>query len=230
MATILKSNPDEPTRATNLGEFNLRDVQQQAEKILAEARELAEEIRDSAHEQAAQVLEEAKRQGLVAAQVEFQQQVHEKAERLNVEQSASNVAACKEAMQQISLTTTQWLTEWRDETVDIAILIAEKILQHEIQHNRSVVLRKWLATAFGRIGKADSLQVMVHPQDLQAAQAMVDEVAMQLPFAAKIELTASDKIDLGGCTLKSEHGIVDMQLQTQLERLANELTSSGGGG
>ena len=44
-----------------------------------------------------------------------------------------------------------------------------------------------------------------------------------IPQAAQIEVIPDPEISLGGCIVRSMHGLIDQQLETQLQRLVEQL-------
>ncbi|MEM7477930.1 MAG: FliH/SctL family protein [Planctomycetota bacterium] len=223
MATILKSDNSSNSANVEAVTFNLADVQQQAECIVQEAKLQADAILRKAQEEAENVMAAARNHGLAVAEAEIQKQVDDQAKRLSDEKCQSSIAACNASLTQLHDVANEWLTQWRNETVDLSLQIAEKLVDCEIQHNRSVILRKWLTRAFESIGKTNLIHITVNPADRAQLDAMLSETIGQIPFATQVEITSDKNVEFGGCKVRSEFGEIDMQLASQLTRLAEEL-------
>ena len=177
----------------------------------------------NARSQSKQLQVEAKNKGLAEAEAEFQQRVQKAAEKLSDERCRTAISACETSMANLTSDTTQWLALWRNQTVELAARIAEKILRRQM-HDDNELLRVWLEEALVAMRDVRDVRVLVHPDDFAVAGRFLQQLAKSLPQAASVEVIPDPEVSLGGCIVRSSQGLIDQQLETQLQRLVEQLT------
>ena len=219
MATILKAYGDASRQETPRAvAFNFGDVTAKAEKYLQEVRQEAARIVEDAHKQADQVREQAKLNGAAdaktAAQQAMQGQVQQQLQFL--------VPAIQEAVIEVNHQRAAWLRRWESDALQVAIAIAERVVRREIKSNPEITLdlvREALELASG----LGSLVVRLHPQDHKALAGNLTEVVAQMQKLTPTEVVADESITPGGCRVDTEYGVIDQQIESQLERIRTEL-------
>ncbi len=223
MATIFKSNEMKPTGdMPGVIAFNIDDLQTRGEAYLSEVRQQAAQIVEAAKKESEAVRTASRSTGLADAQKLFAQQVEERAQQLTEERIKTAVASCQQAIDQLSSETTRWLQQWRDMTVDIAIAMSEKLMRQSMAHGVEP-LSVWLEEALMLMREARDVQILVHPDDFTWAGRYLQQMARHLPHAGTAEVLPDPEISVGGCIVRSPQGEVDLQLETQLARLAEQL-------
>lgn len=119
--------------------------------------------------------------------------------------------------------TTESACRWQDflgrsqnELRLLAVRIAEKIIGAELTVRPEIVddiCRRALTEA----GQRHQVVVRVHPQDL----ALIDQT-----LRARATFVPDAAVSRGGCLVKTEAGVVDAQLSTQLRAIERALTES----
>jgi flagellar assembly protein FliH len=226
VASILKQNvllrgADTPQPVA----FNIEDVQARARDYLLEVQQQAAEFLQRAGEEAKTIKEQARQAGLAAAQVEFERRVAKSAKELSDQRCHTAIAAGENTLQQLASATNQWLEAWRDQTVQLAVKMAEKLVRHELSFQSAAVLERWLEEALRAARDTRELRICVHPNDMEVAGAALERLAKAVPNAAAATVIADAEVKPGGCLMLSEQGSIDLQLETQLERLAGSLGS-----
>ena len=110
----------------------------------------------------------------------------------------------------------------RNLTVELAARMAEKLVRRAMQDNEEV-LRVWLEEAIIAMRDARELRILVNPGDFSVAGRFLQNLTKMIPQAALIEVIPDPEISLGGCIVRSMHGFIDQQLETQLQRLVEQL-------
>lgn len=223
MATILKGDRiAQGSTDTQLTTFNMEDVQDRARAYLVEIQQQAADIIEEANKKAVDIEMAAHQAGLASGKAEFESQVERRAQQLSDQRCKTAVASCEATVQQLLSETTTWLTNWRNLTVELASQMAEKLVRRSMKDNEEV-LRVWLEEAIVAMRDARELRVLVNPDDFAVAGRFLQNLTKMIPQAAQIEVIPDPEIALGGCIVRSMHGFIDQQLETQLQRLVEQL-------
>ncbi len=131
------------------------------------------------------------------------------------------------ALQQVSSAVNQefnaFLAEVEKTLPEVALEIARKILDVEVQMNPQVV-RAAVSKALRRL-KGPVITLRHHPDDLPWLEEDFARLSDGSPEAgqAKIRVVADDHVGRGGVVAEAEQGSVDTQVLGQLELLAEEV-------
>ena len=223
MATILKGDRiGQSSTDLHLVAFNVEDVQERARAYLAEIQQQATEIVEAANRKAVEIAMAAHQSGLASGRAEFDDQVERRAQQISDQRCKTAIASCEATVQQLSGETTAWLTKRRDLTVELASKMAEKLVRRTMKDDEEV-LRVWLEEAIIAMRDARDLRILVNPDDFAVAGRFLQNLSKMIPQAAQIEVIPDPEIRLGGCIVRSMHGFIDQQLETQLQRLVEQL-------
>ena len=203
--------------------FNVEDVQSRAREYLQQRQKEAEQLLAAARQEADQIRAQAKREGLAQGQAQLEQQIEQQAQALSDARCKTAIATCENSVKQLAQETAQWLATWRNQTVELAAKIAEKLVRRETQ-DHDETLRVWLEEAIIAMRESRDIRVMVHPDDFSVAGRFLQQLSKSVPHAASVEILPDPEISLGGCIVRSAHGEIDQQLETQLQRLVEQLS------
>jgi len=223
MASILKH--DHLVRGADTPQpvaFNIEDVQSRARDYLLEMQERAAELLHQAEVQSTHIRQKAKQDGLAEAQSQFEQRVAAAAQKLSDERCKSAIQACEKTVEALTNETTDWLALWRNQTVDLAARIAEKLVRREMRDDNEL-LRVWMEEALVALRDARDVRISVHPDDFAVAGRFLQKLSKAIPQAGSAEVLPDPDIKLGGCIVRSNYGSIDQQMETQLERLVEQL-------
>lgn len=217
MAVIIKSfDHGEGVRAKS---FNFDDLSSRAETYLAQIREQAGKIVAEARQQAEQIRKQAELDGLKAAQKQMQTKVEaETARRME-----TVLPAVRAAVAEFRESRQGWLAHWEATGVRLATRIAARILRRELASSPELpltLIRESLELAVA----ADGVRLLLNPQDLEHLGRSAETLVAELAPAGRVEIVADARIAPGGCRLETAHGAIDQQLETQLQRIEEELT------
>jgi flagellar assembly protein FliH len=223
MAAVLKSEQLE--RGSDYPQvvvYNVEDVQSRARDYFAQIQQQAATVLAEAHQDAARIREQAKAEGLAQAKATIAQNIEQSAQQLSDKRCKTAIAACESSVQQLTQETSNWLALWRNQTVQLAARIAEKVLRREMQ-DHDETLRVWMEEAIVAMREVRELRVLVHPDDFAVAGRFLQQLSKSVPQAATVEIIPDPEISLGGCVVRSAHGQLDQQLEAQLQRLVEQL-------
>ena len=199
-------------------EFNFDDMAAKADIYLDEVRRHAAQIVEQARREAEQVRKTAQEQGRQAAL-----EAAQAALRTRVEQQLGTLLpALAAAVQSIRDVQGEWLRQSENDVVHLATAIARKILRRELSRQPEVALdavRAALELASG----ARRIQVQLAPADHETLSDQVQQLTAAVQPLAAAEVVSDSSIQPGGCRLMTEFGPIDMQIETQLARIEQEL-------
>lgn len=106
--------------------------------------------------------------------------------------------------------------------VKLAIEIAKKIIQRELTQNPDFLLYV-VREALNRIADNGRIVIRTNPADLALIKNDKEFMQNHLLVFDHVDFVSSDNIQKGGCVIESESGIVDAQLNIQLEKIEQSL-------
>ena len=176
----------------------------EAEQILATARQEADSIRERAYAE-----------GLAAGRAEA------------AAQAAPAVQALAEALVQVEAERERVAADTEEAAVGLGLQVADKALTAAItaQPERVVdVVRGALRCLVER----ERVTILVHPEDLELIRESVDGLVRQLGGIDHIDVQEERRVQRGGAIVRSTAGEIDARIETKLARareiLQEELT------
>ena len=177
--------------------------EEQAQKILAEARETAEQkIREG--------YEEGYQRGQDAAQQAF------------VEETGGALQALKHAAQTMSQARSEFLTQLEEQLVALTEAVAARVLHREANTSTEVV-RKAAASALEHLAKNEHTVLRLNPRDIEALQAAGMSILDETKDFEHVEVQLDDSVEPGGCVAETDTLRVDATLTTQLHRIIDAM-------
>jgi flagellar assembly protein FliH len=186
--------------------ISLKDADDERARILAAARAAADRIRATAH---AEGYEAGFKQGVKKGREDGLAQSERK-----VRQSIAAVTAAVESVDALHHETASHLTK---QLIELAIALAQRITKRQAAIDPQVAAANFEQAA-RLVAGATQLRIALNPQDLATIQRCVD--LFHLPSAQLIE---DPNIAPGGCRIHTEHGVIDADINTQLDRLTQQL-------
>lgn len=190
-----------------------------AAEVLARAADEAEAIR----EQSTKLGFEAGRQaGLEAARSEIHEQVEQRAEQLTKGRMDQVLPAIDRIIAAIESEREQWLSAWEEAAIGVCTAMAERIIQRQIEIDPSLTSSR-IASVLELAAGSPRVQIRLHPTDIQKLGEQADEIVRRMSRCSDCEITADTAIQPGGCLVETSHGQIDARLETQLNRIRDEL-------
>lgn len=178
----------------------LRLAWQEEASIIEQAHCEAEKIHDAAYEKG---FKTGQAEGMAASMLEASGHLRRIAE------VAENAAA---EMSQV-------LNQSEETLVKLALAVAEKIIQKNLNADRSLVqsIVRW---AIEQVDAMEVIRVRVNPEDLEILQPYWEESRNN-----KIELTPDARVQAGGCIIDTNKSVVDAQIGTMLAEIGQAFES-----
>jgi flagellar biosynthesis/type III secretory pathway protein FliH len=222
MATIIrKDSPHETTvgRSAQPISFSFTDMRGQADDYLGTVRAEAAKIVQQAHQQAEIVRRQAEAAGRKAAEAAVERILDEKvAKRMQ-----TLLPALEQVVREVNDLKGALLVEWESSATKVSLAIAKQIIGREVTRDPQISLdtiRNALRLAAG----ATEIKLHVNPGDYTNLGAQLQKVAATLAKLSPSEIVADQSITAGGCRVETKFGEVDLQIETQLRRIEEELS------
>ncbi len=190
-----------------------------ADEYLEGVRREAAKIVQQAHRDAEETHRQAEAAGRAAAEAAIERLLDEKI----TQQMGTLRPALESVAHQLSDARGLWLSEWETSAVHLAARMAERILRHELTHEPQAplqLIRESLELASG----SANITIHLSPDDCRHLSAASAEIVESLKQLAPAKIIADATVTPGGCIVKTEFGEIDQRLESQLERLTQELT------
>lgn len=222
MATIIKHH-DGQQRASGptlrSAAYDLTDMAAQADQYLVEIRSEAVKIVEQARQEAAAVKQQAEAAGRRAAEEAIERILDEKV----AQQMRSLTPALQAAAKQIEDAKQEWMRHWERTAVELAAAIAERMVRGELSRRPEISL-EWVRESLQLAAGTGDLTIQLSPADQQTLKKQVQQLASVFAPLAHVSVVASEAISPGGSRLITEFGAIDQQIETQLERIKEELS------
>lgn len=210
--------------------FNVEDLHQRCEQHLEKIREQTRQLILEAHAEAAELREAAvasgHQEGLARGMAEAEAQIaarsSEQATALSSQQLQTVVPALNELARLLQLEREQWRAEWESAAVRMAIAVAGRIVRRQLAADPELA-REAVSAALELVAGVPRLKIHFHPDDLTTLGPFASTMLSGMSASTEVEMVASPDMERGGCLIDTDHGEVDASLQTQLDRIADEL-------
>jgi flagellar assembly protein FliH len=221
MATIIKQASELYPSGTHLGAMalDMTDMSGQADRYLDEVRAEAVKIIEQAKQEAIAVRKQAEQAGRQAAEAAIERILDEKV----AQQMKTLTPALASAVSQVEDSRQEWLQVWESRTVSLACSIARRIIHRELKQQPDLPLQ-WVAEALQLCSGSAEITVKLSPSDHATLGGQVARLAEEFYPAAPAKIVADETIATGGCRVETEFGSIDQQIETQLDRIAQELS------
>jgi flagellar assembly protein FliH len=220
MATIIKSDhrvlPSSPSLRQMA--FDLNDLSGQAENYLDYVRQEAIKIVQRANQEAAAIQKRAEQAGRKAAEDAVERILNEKV----AQQMKTLTPSLEKAVREIVDSKSAWQRHWEECVVSLACAIAGRLVRRELTAHPEITL-DWIRETLELAGGAAEITLRLNPRDLESLRDEVGRLTATILPAAPVRLVGDSQISLGGCRVETEFGSIDKQLETQLERVQEEL-------
>ena len=219
MAGIIKAHANNLAgQAAHPAVFNFADIGNQANTYLDQVRQQSAQIVAQARSEAEQIKTKAQAEGrqaaLKAAEAAIQGKLDEQLKQL--------MPALESAAQQLVQAKDQWQRQWERNLVHLATRIAERVIRRELASQPEIPLalvQEALELATG----SQKVTLHLNPADRTALGDRVQQLAGRMVKLGPIHVVADETVGRGGCRVHTEFGVIDQQIESQLQRIETEL-------
>lgn len=217
MSTVIKAESSNGIAGSVA--FNFDDMAARANAYLDKVRAEAAAIVAQARRDAAAVRREAEKEGRQAGQ----QAIEEMVEQQLAAKLATLLRALQDAVADIRQAKQAWLTHWEKCGVHVAAAIASRLIRRELSLTPEITLdlvREALELAAG----SPQVRIRLSPTDYKTLGGQVRTLAEELSSLGATDIVPDTQITPGGCRVETRFGMIDQQIETQLQRIEEELT------
>jgi flagellar assembly protein FliH len=219
MAGIIKAHATNLARqAAHPAAFNFSDMGDQANSYLEQVREQAAQIVAQARSEAEQIKAKAQAEGrqaaLKAAEAAIQSKLDEQLKQL--------LPALESAAAQLVQAKDQWQRHWEQNLVHLAAKIAERVIRREIDGQVDIPLTL-IQEALDLATGSQKVTLHLNPADRTALGDRVQQLAGRMVKLGPVHVIADETVSRGGCRVHTEFGVIDQQIEAQLNRIETEL-------
>jgi len=231
-SAVIKASTSTAAPAVGLGlrTFQLNDVMKEAAAQLESTRNEAARILQDAKDQAAVIERRAHEaghkegfeKGVVEGREAGRVEAFESARQEFAQKQQSLIQACTQLMAGIEADRVAWCAAARHDLIDLALVIARRVVHHVGEHHREVVLAN-LEEAVRIVGARSDVFIAVHPDDAEAARSFAESLVDLQEHWEHVRVVAEPEVSPGGCRIHWGTGAIDATLETQLDRISAEL-------
>lgn len=195
------------------------DMSRRADEYVQHVRDEAAKIVQQAHRDAAEIRKQAEEAGRAAAESAIDQVL---ATRVGKQIDTLRPAVNK-VVQQLESARGAWMDHWQSAAVTLAAQIAEHLVRRELT-SQPDISEQWVREALSLTTGRGQMTLRLCPLDHQHLAPRVEELVATLGKIADAKIVADDAITPGGCVVETEYGEVDMRLESQIQRVLEELS------
>lgn len=222
MATIIrKDNPGEPKtgRAVQPIAFSFADMRGQASNYLDVVREEAAKIVQAAHAEAEQIRRQADAAGRKAAEAAIERILDEKVAR----RMDTLVPALQQLVAQVNDSKSELLGHWHRSSVRVATAIAERIIRRQLEREPQITV-DLVGEALRLAAGTAEITIYLNATDYENLGPQVKRLAEAMSQLAPSNVVADEHVAPGGCRVETRFGEIDLQIESQLRRVEEELS------
>jgi flagellar assembly protein FliH len=195
------------------------DVTQELETQLQSARSQAARLVAEAEERAAAMCAEARLEGLRQAQQAIAEQVRQTVDR----QLQTVIPALEQAAAALRREKAEHLRNCERQVVQLATAMAERLVRRELGRQPDIAL-DLIREALDLAASSGRIRLYLNPADYETLGDRVGPLMARVSEGTTTEIVADPAVTPGGCLVQTEFGTIDLQFETQLARIAEELT------
>jgi len=182
----------------------------EANIIIENAHEQAENILSNTRNQAKELLEQARKQGYEEGKKSALECAH-----LEIGEAVSEISALLHSLEEQK---SGMLRNYEGKIRDLAIHIAKKVIQTELDNNNETFLNIY-KSAVQELRDQEWIRLSVSDLQVQFATENADTLMSLAKGAKHIEIVGLPEAPSGTCIVETPDGIVDASLDTQMDKI-----------
>ena len=214
--------PPPPPPQPQVDRMIIEEAEKKAEEIIRKARAEAKKLIEETKLYSQSAFSQAERDGFVKGKEDGFEAGRE--EMSNVIKEAKNVL--DQAFKERELL----FRSIEPEVAKLAIRIAEKIIQTQVDTNEDIVINM-IRGSLEKVKQRDEVIIKVNQADYDYAKERKDIFARMVEGLKNMDIVVDPGVEKGGCIIETNLGNVDARISTQIHtlELAFEQVEKGGG-
>jgi flagellar biosynthesis/type III secretory pathway protein FliH len=135
---------------------------------------------------------------------------------------AGALPAIRQIVAQLNDAQAEWQRQWEQSAVRVATAIAERVIRRELDRRPEITL-ELVSEALRLTAGATDVSVRLNPADHERLGPQVNRLAEAIGQLAPTDVVADPEITPGGCRVVTKFGEVDLQIESQLRQIEQEL-------
>jgi len=218
MSGVIKAGQQTVNEGIASVRFNFDDVADKAQRYLQEVRREGARLMEQAKAEADQVRRRAEEEGRKLGMQAAERLLSERIDQ----QLAAAIPALLKAVDGVETAREEWRVHWEHNLISLAVAIAGRMIGREVANDPSITLA-WVRESLELASRSNRLVLRLNPRDRELLGEQIQRVVAVLGRVAETEIVADETIGIGGCKVSTEFGEIDHQIETQLQRLSEEL-------
>ncbi|MDR0785333.1 MAG: flagellar assembly protein FliH [Treponema sp.] len=215
---IIKAAEDaafqEVKRKTEEAQVVKRQAEDDAEAILANAKQKAAELEAAARAAFDSQKKEAQEQGFQAGREEGFNSGKAEAERL-VQRTQVVLERAQDKRAEI-------LAETEQQIIDLVLLVSRKVVKVISETQRQVIVSN-VVQALRKVKGKGAVVVRVNMADVKLTTEHIKDFIRLAEGAASIQVQEDSSVDQGGCVIETDFGEIDARISSQLAELESKI-------
>lgn len=196
----------------------IKAAQNEAERIVAEAKEQAAKLLAQAEAERDAYVEAARQEGIEAGYQEGYAQGAKEAELLK-DRAESLLAEARKAYRGVMI-------QAEPNLVQLSLLIAEKVIRRQVTLAEDIIVTV-VRDLLKEVHAGETFFLHVHPSQINLLEEARQELLEATPVGAALHFVADKSISPGGCRLETDTGYFDATIEGQLLELKKLLQDGG---
>jgi flagellar assembly protein FliH len=215
----------------------MRDIENHAKAILIRAREQAEALLAAAQQEGESLKQQAYAEGLDEGRRDGRKQGADDGAKSGAAQAFAEhngqlgtlVTALTTAAAELDASRRDLEAAGLQEVVALATAIARRVTKRQATLDPEVLTAN-LTEAMKLVAHAADLRISIHPQQKAVLESALPQLKLAWPQLAHAELIEDASLSPGGCRIFTARGSIDADLDTQLDRVIDDLLPAPTGG
>lgn len=229
---LIKSN--QATQATSGAVVvDFEDLGRQATRILDDARAKASKIIAKASQEALEIKANAVVEGMAQGQDEgFKKGLSDGHAKGEAEAQASHGEAIVQLVGQWQTQINSFvdsrarlLESCRTQAIQLSLAIARRVI-YRVVHEDPDIIADQLSDALAMVAQTSEVEVVIHPNQDALVRDVLPDICATLQQVDAVTLTLDATITPGGCLVRTRGGAIDATIETQIDRIIDELIPS----
>ncbi len=188
-------------------ELMAQEAQAEAERILSEANMEAARIIEAAEQSHQEIVEAATQDGFNVGYQEGREEA--------IKENAQLLMETTNALNKLHAAFPVAVKQNEDKLIKLALEISREIIKDELAMKPEIVLKN-VERAIGKVSDLEKVLIKVNPLDLDMILPKQEYFKKLLPDVQDFVITGHYSIERGGCTIETNSGTIDAQVNTQL--------------
>ena len=220
---IAEPPPPPPPPPPQLDKIIIEEAEKKAEEIIKKARAEAKKLIEETKLYSQSAFSQAERDGFVKGK--------EDGFEAGREEMSNHIKEAKNVLEQATKERDLLIRTIEPEMAKLAIRIAEKIIQTQVELNQDIVINM-IRASLDKVKQREEVIIKVNQADLDYVKDRKDIFAKMIEGLKSLEIIVDPGVERGGCIIETNLGNVDARIAVQIHtlELAFEKAEKGGDG